>query len=171
MVTLQTSRTWYAVQTQGRREFVAESYLTRLCGAVFCPRYRARVSVHGYRREVVRPLFPGYLFAAFDIGRRLRAVRYAYGVRGVVQFGGYPVEVAAQVVAALKARMRDGYVVMDPPLYEPGQRVEVVEGPLRGYTGIFQGDLSGASRVAILLDLLRSNTRVIVARAAIRAAE
>lgn len=167
---MQTPHTWYVVQTQARRESVAESCLTGFCRAVFYPRYRARVSVHGYRREVARPLFPGYLFAAFDVARRLRAVNYAYGVRRVLQSGGWPAEVAAELVAAIEARMRDGYVVLDPPPLSPGQRVEVVEGPLRGYTGIFQGDLSGARRVVILLDLLRSNTEVIVAREAIRAA-
>lgn len=167
---LQIRHTWYVVQTQARRESVAESSLAGLCGAVFCPRYRARVSIHGYRREVARSLFPGYLFAAFDIARRLRAVNCAYGVRRVVQSGGQPAEVAAEIVAAIEARMRDGYVVLDPPLLSPGQRVEVVEGPLRGYTGIFQGDQSGARRVTLLLDLLGRSTRVIVAREAIRAA-
>ena len=84
---------WFAVQTQPRRESAAEGTLWRLGVSVFLPCYRERDILHGYRREVVRPLFAGYLFASFDRREALRAVHYARGVRGVVTFGGQPAEV------------------------------------------------------------------------------
>lgn len=159
---------WYVVQTQPRREEVAEVWLSPFCARVFCPRHRASVNVHGYRREVARPLFPGYLFASFDVSTALRAVHYGRGTRGVVRFGGEPAEVPPEIIGAIEARMRGGYVVLEPPRFEPGQRIEVIEGPLRGYTGIFQREMSGAKRVAILLEGLRLFARAVVSRDAVR---
>jgi hypothetical protein len=36
-------------------------------------------------------MFPGYLFASFDLAEMHRQVRYAHGAIGIVHFGGrYP---------------------------------------------------------------------------------
>jgi transcriptional antiterminator RfaH len=160
---------WFAVQTQPRREEVAEAHLARLGAPTLCPRYRRRVILHGYRRDVVRPLFPGYVFAAFDPRRGLKAVHYARGVRGVVMIGGEPAEAPADLIRGLAARMRDGFVVLEPPRLTVGQRVEITYGPFEGYTGIFQEETGGAERVAILLDTLSYNARAVLDRAAVRA--
>lgn len=159
---------WYAVQTQPRREEVAEARLGALGVAAFCPRYRRRVILNGYRREVVRPLFPGYLFAAFDRREAYRAVHYARGVRGVVSFGEEPVTVPDELLRCILARQRDGYVHLDPPSLRDGQRVEIVAGPFKGYTGLFRSQFSGADRVAILLEGLRLQARVVLEREMVR---
>jgi transcriptional antiterminator RfaH len=160
---------WFAVQTQPRRESAAEGTLRRLGISVFLPCYRERAILHGYRREVVRPLFSGYLFAAFDPAASLRMVHYAHGVRAVVMFGGEPASVPVALLEAIEARMQDGYVRLAPPALRAGQRVEIIAGPLAGMTGIFQADTGRAERVAILLDTLRYNARAVLDRVAVRA--
>ena len=160
---------WFAVHTQGGREDVAEAHLRAKCERVFCPRYRQRVILHGRRREVVRPLFPGYLFAAFDPSREFKAVHYAHGVRGVVAFGGSPAEVPVDLLRNIEAGMRDGFVVLQPPPLQVGDRIEITAGPFKGYTGILAAHRSGAERVAVLLDTLKFNANAIVDRAAVRA--
>ena len=162
---------WYAVHTQPRREQVAETHLRALGATTFCPRYRQRVILHGYRREVVRPLFPGYLFASFDVSRDFRAVHYATGVRGVVAFGGEPAVVPPELLTGIETRMENGYVVLPPRSFSVGERVEIIDGPFQGHTGIFQAGLSGAERVAILLDTLKYNARVVLDREAVRGLE
>jgi len=159
---------WYAVQTQPRREDVAAARLAEMGVAAFCPRYKQRVILHGYKREVTRPLFPGYLFAAFDRGEALRAVHYARGVRGVVSFGGEPATVPDELLRGIVARQREGYVRLEPPALRDGQRIEVVAGPFAGYTGIFEESRSGTDRVAILLEGLRLQARVFLEREMVR---
>lgn len=161
---------WYAVQTQPHREGIAEMRLRTLGADVLCPHYRRRVILHGYRREVVRPLFPGYLFAAFDAARDLRTVHFAQGVRGVLCFGGEPTVVPRELIANIVARMGDdGCVALVPPPLRPGQRVEVTAGLLKGYTGIFDAERSDAERVVILLDTLNYNARALLDRDAVQA--
>jgi transcription antitermination factor NusG len=159
---------WFAIHTQAGRETVAAAHLRLKCERVFFPRYRQRVILHGYRREVVRPLFPGYLFAAFDPARELKGVHYARGVRGVVAFGSCPAEVPVELLHGIEAGMHDGFVVLQPVPLRVGERVEITAGPLKGYTGIFAAERSGAERVAILLDTLKFNASAIVDRAAVR---
>ncbi|MFN8625592.1 MAG: transcription termination/antitermination NusG family protein [Candidatus Binatia bacterium] len=158
---------WYVVHTQPRREHLAEVNLRPYCPGLFCPRYRHRGILHGYVREIVRPLFPNYLFAAFDAGKDFRAVHYAHGVRGVVAFGGELAVVPPGLLASIESHMHNGCVVLAPPALEPGQRVEIVAGSFQGYTGIFQEGLKGADRVAILLDTLKYQARVVLDRAAV----
>ena len=158
---------WYAVATQPRREDLAEEQLQRLCSQVCCPRYRRRAIVHGYRREVTQPLFPGYLFAAFDASV-FRAVHYAHGVRGVVRFGDEPAVVPPEVLASITARMTNGYIVVQPAGLHDGQRVEILAGPFKGFTGVFDVRRSSMERVAILLDTLQYSARLMVERAGIR---
>ena len=165
---LQVSAPWYAVYTQPYREGVAEAHLRRFCEDVFCPRYRRRLIRRGYRHDAVRPLFPNYVFAAFDHQRRFRAVHYARGVRRVVTFGGEPAVVPAELLAGIAARMEDGVVVLPPPRWTSGERVEIVAGPLQGWCGIFERHMSGAERVAILLDTLKYNATVTLDQAAVR---
>ena len=160
---------WFAIHTQPQREHVAETYLQRRCVRVFCPRYRQRVILHGYRREVARPLFPGYLFAAFDPTHDLKLVHYARGVRGVVAFGGQAAEVPVALLHSIEARMHEGFVVLPPPPLHVGQPVEIIAGPLKGFRGILASEVSSAQRVAILLDTLKYNARAVIDRAAVRA--
>jgi transcriptional antiterminator RfaH len=158
---------WYVVHTQPRREHVAEANLRAVCPRLLCPRYRRRGILHGYVREIVRPLFPNYLFAAFDAGKDFRAVHYAHGVRGVIAFGGELAVVPPELLVSIETHMQNGYVVLAPPALEPGQRVEIVAGSFQGYTGIFQEGLKGAERVTILLDTLKYQARVVLDRAAV----
>jgi transcriptional antiterminator RfaH len=158
---------WYVVQMQPRREHVAEANLRAFCPGLFCPRYRRRGILHGYVREIVRPLFPNYLFAAFDARKDFRAVHYAHGVHGVVAFGGALAIVPPDLLASIEAHMQHGYVVLSPAPLEPGQRVEIVAGSFQGYTGIFQAGLKGSERVTILLDTLKYQARVVLDRAAV----
>jgi transcription antitermination factor NusG len=65
--------------------------------------------------------------------------------------------------------MWDGYVILDPPRFEKGQRVQIIAGPFAGYGGIFQEHLHDSERVAILLDSLSYGARAELDRDYIRA--
>jgi hypothetical protein len=62
-------------------------------------------------------MFPGYLFASFDLAEMHRQVRYAHGVIGMVQFGGrYPmvdeealVQLRDRIGAAESGKTKSGF--------------------------------------------------------------
>lgn len=153
---------WYAVNTKPHQEDLAELTLQRLGVETFCPQLKQNKAIGQRRLTVTDPLFPGYLFARFDLDTHYRAVNYARGVRKVVSFGPDPAIVDADMIETIKSRLEDGYVTVQRPLFTPGQAVRIQEGPLEGLEAIFVQEMSDQQRVVLLLQALSYQARVVV---------
>ncbi len=153
---------WYAVNTKPRQEDIAELNLQRLGVEIFFPQLKQEKLIRRKRQSVIGPLFPGYLFARFNLDAHYRAVNYAQGVRRMVSFGAAPVAVAEEVIESIKSRVCDGYVTVQPPSFKPGQVVRIQEGPLRGLEAVFEQETSDHQRVVLLLQTLSYQARVVV---------
>jgi transcription elongation factor/antiterminator RfaH len=162
---------WYAVHTKPRQEDIAEASLHELGLQTFSPRLKERKIVRGVRQDVVKPLFPGYIFTKFRCDQWLRAVKYARGVRRVVGAGDVPTPVDEEIVHIIHSRMKGGYVMIEPPPLRPGDAVVVEEGPLRGFVGIFERQMKGSERVVVLLNTIKFQARVILEREELRRLE
>jgi transcription antitermination factor NusG len=115
----------------------------------------------------VSPLFAGYIFARFDAAVLLGKVRYTRGIRNVVGFGEYATPVEDEVMELIQSRTdADGFVHVVE--LRPGDAVEVVDGPMRSLSGVFERHLSQEDRVLILLTTVRSQIRVELSKACIR---
>lgn len=163
---------WYAVHTQPNGEERAQINLERQGFEVYLPKY-LKHRRHARRVERVRrPLFPRYLFVRFDPERaQWRSINGTFGVAYLVANGNEPAPVPDSVVAAIQARHDDADLVVlhTPKSFEPGQKLEIVDGPFAWHTGLFQR-LSESERVVLLLDLLGRQVTVTVPPAAIAAA-
>lgn len=72
------------------------------------------------------------------------------------------------VIDEIKRRGVNGVVKIEEESLDNGDRVRVVEGPFRGFEAIFERYLSGAERVAILLNALETRgLRVVLATSAV----
>jgi len=100
----------------------------------------------------VVPLFPQYIFARLHLAKHYFDIRYLPGVTGFVPAGREPIEVSEEIVDSVRARCTDGVVQLCPKPFRSGDRVHVIDGPFRNFEAIFQGYLSGAKRVAILIN-------------------
>lgn len=156
---------WYALQTRPREESRAEDNLRAWGLETMMPLVREAVYRPGRGTALrVKPLFPRYLFARFALADTLAKVRYTRGVQNVVTLGGTPAIVPDDIIDVIRARIgADGLVRLGLDL-KPGDRIRVQGGILRGFSGVFQADQNDGTRVAILLDTLRSQTRVIIER-------
>jgi transcriptional antiterminator RfaH len=105
---------WYAVSTKPHQEKLAESHIKQCGIECFLPLLKERKIIRRTRKTVIEPLFPGYLFARFDLAKHYRAVSYATGVRKIVEFGSGPVELDATMIDAIKERLNNGYVTRMP---------------------------------------------------------
>jgi transcriptional antiterminator RfaH len=163
---------WYVVQTQLHAEQKAAANLLRQGYDVYLPRYLKRRR-HARRTEMVpAPLFPRYLFVAFDImTARWRSIQSTYGVSHLVCNCEEPQALSEKVVADLRGREDDkGFVRFDPrPQHAPGDRIRVVDGVFSDNLGLFEG-MADRDRVAILLDLLGRKVRIILDRDFVAAA-
>jgi len=171
---------WHAIQTIGKREAAAAACLERAAIETLLPFYKYRV-VRTYKRyygdfcqtvkqdsEATEPLFPGYLFARFAI-EEWPLIRRERGVR-VVRVGEQPAVVEEWIIEGIRLRMNEsGVTVPVKPVYadlEPGSLVVGCGNTSwAGITGVFLEGLKGGERVAVLMNLLGCERRVILPRA------
>ena len=65
---------WYAVNTKPHHERLADLNLGRLGVETFYPQMKQKKVIRRREETVSGPLFPGYLFARFDMDVHNRAV-------------------------------------------------------------------------------------------------
>ncbi len=163
------SARWYALQSKPKQETRAEANLRGWGIETLLPRMRELSAASGRPSRRVTPLFPNYLFGRFDADALITKVRNTRGIHRVVGFGEYATPIDDEIIALIQARIaEDGFVA--PPEPQPGDEVEVVEGPLRSFVGIFERQLQGRDRVLVLLTTLSGCARVQVAKASIQKA-
>jgi len=157
---------WYVIKTQPKQEVRAECNLRVWGITTFLPLTKQRYDnpFTGLSSYVIRPLFPRYVFAQFSIGSSLRRVSFTRGVHSVVNFGNGPTSVDDEIIELVQSRVaEDGLVKLDDDLNK-GDQVMIDNGPLKHMVGVFQYDIRGTERVAILLTAISYQGRVIIGK-------
>ena len=159
-------RNWYLVHVKARKESVAETNLQHLGVETFCPRFKKRKAnrskIQGEEKGI---LFPGYLFVRVDISTEFRKVAYAHEVLRVVKFGAAPAMVEEEIIHSIRARENNGLVDLSPSSsFKSGQVILITQGPFRGFEAIFEQELNGIERVALLLKTVAYQGRLIIDR-------
>jgi transcriptional antiterminator RfaH len=148
---------WYVVATKLRRERFAVEQLAQRRVETFLP----RLAIDRRGTRVVRPLFPGYLFARLDLPTEWSRVVWSPGVRRLVTFEGEAPPVPPGAISYLRSQAGpDGVIVVRPRPLPVGHRVRVTNGPLAGLVGIIENPPDARGRVSVLMDILRTQTRV-----------
>jgi transcriptional antiterminator RfaH len=153
---------WYALQIKVNREKDVEKRLTDLRLEVFLPWMQTRRRIGSRFHWVKVPLFPGYVFCRLDMVVSGKAARYSPGVRDFLTFGSRVAEVGEDIIENLRERCPDGVALIDPVKAKPGDIVRINEGPFSGLEAIFEQKLKGSERVAVLLEILGRQTRIVL---------
>lgn len=160
---------WFVLHIRPDAEVSAAARLREREVETFLPLVRRRIR-HATRhhQEVKRPLFPGYIFARFCPELMLQAVKYSHGVLRVLGHQHCPAPLPDELVDSIRERIGDdGCVGLNSRALAPGDAVRITEGPFWGWSGIFERELSDAGRVAILIETLQQQCRVVVRRDAL----
>lgn len=157
---------WYVIHTLLKQEDRAEMNLRACQVPTFLPRVKEarRNPYTGQTTYLVKPLFPRYIFARFDVSNSLHKIKYTRGVQSVVSFGANPAPVNEVIISAIESRIgEDGYARLYDKL-DPGDEVAITDGPLKGLVGIFERDIKGSDRAMILLKTIAYQARAHVER-------
>ncbi len=155
------ARTWFCVKSKPRQEAVAVRNLRALGDVeLVFPRVRRTRRGHDRNREVVEPLFPGYVFLRFDPAELQGSVRSTRGVLHLVAKAGRPVEVDDAVVAELLALGPDAILSALDEELAIGAKVRIVRGIFAGSEGEVLRLATPDRRIAVLLSLLGSDQPV-----------
>jgi transcriptional antiterminator RfaH len=145
---------WYLIRTRQHKEPLVHATLLNHATESFLPLLRDKQVWWGKESSQLVPLFPGYVFAHFDIQTSLYSIQRTHGVVGVICAGSEPCEVPEFVIHEIKERQRNGIIELPDKAYRSGQKVQIIGGPLMGIKAVFEKYLSGADRVAVILKLI-----------------
>jgi transcription elongation factor/antiterminator RfaH len=170
LFSLHEGERWFVAQTLCHREQLAHFHLGAQGFRRFLPRFRKTVRHARSLREVITPVFPGYIFIVLNPERdRWRSINGTFGVARLVSAHQRPIPVPTGVVEALLVTVDElGLVRFDRGL-KPGQAVRVVAGPFAQVLGVLQR-LDAKGRVQVLLNVMGRQSTVTMDQADLTAA-
>jgi transcription antitermination factor NusG len=144
---------WFAIKSKPRHEFHAAAELTRRGIDTFLPQTMPRRGPA--RRRAWEPLFPGYLFARLTLGTsQWISARSAPGVAYFLGPKGAPSPVPDELVEMIRVRIAAQTETGWEPPFKHKERVTIDRGPLAGMSAVFEGALTPAGRVRVLLETM-----------------
>ena len=125
---------WLVLRTRSHHENIVERYLQQKRIRAYLPRHRVVRRRKDRQAILEMPLFPGYVFVQpqADQFEDIRTVR---GSCGFVLQGSRPAAMPEKDLEAVRILVHSGAELAVDPKLIPGQRVEVVAGPLMGIQG------------------------------------
>ena len=153
---------WYVVRSHPRQETAAALQLRQQGFEPYVPMVARQLRIG----TLIAPLFPQYLFVAFDKRRqRWQAINSTFGVQRLFASGPeHPTPLRDGVVEAIKAGEEKRLVVRDlvPVFIEAGAAVRITDGPLVDRRGVCRWD--AGTRVRVLLSMFGRETEVTLPR-------
>ncbi len=131
---------------------------------VLAPKLKLRKYKDGKFIHVVEPMFPSYIFVRIHPVEEYRLVKYARGVKTIVNFGGKIVPLQDEMIDFIKARLENGVATIGKQQLTKGEKIIVKNGPFKGLSGIFESELDSKERVAILLDGVSYCAKMVIDR-------
>jgi transcription antitermination factor NusG len=154
---------WWVAYTQARQEKALARHLLHWEVPYYLPQCEHRMRAGDRWRKSYLPLFTGYVFFNGDLHDRLMALRSNVIVK-LIQ-APEPDELATQL-RSLWLVQTTGAPLVPHPYLGPGDEVEVVDGPMRGYRGVIQRE-KGKYRLIVSITLLRRSVAAEVGRDAL----
>ena len=151
---LEDLRIWYVVQTKPGNEDRVQNNLNRQKIENFLPRLGIYEHRQGTMVHRIKPFFPNYLFAKFDLGLHYSKVKWTRGVNRILGNGTEPIPISGQVISTIKERAGENNLIRLEDELKEGDAIQVTSGPFKDLMGIFQKKMSSQGRVRILLSLI-----------------
>lgn len=153
---------WFLAQLKPNCANIADKNLKRQGFKTFLPMDEETRQLDGKFVTAMRPLFPGYIFVAFDVAHGLwRRVNSTYGITRLVSFGKEPSAVPLDLVSQLMLRCDAQGKLLTPKLLNPGDQVTMTKGPFANFVAEVE-KIAPDRRVWVLMEIMGAQTRVAV---------
>jgi len=153
---------WFALRVRSNFEKPVATMLRGNGYTEFLPLYLKTSRWSDRVKQIELPLFPGYVFARFDVTKRLPILKMP-GVLHVVGVGRTPQPLEESELAAVQRVVASGLPVKPWPFLRTGQLVKVQLGALTGLEGIVL-DIKSTVRLIISLTLMQRSVAVEIDR-------
>ena len=155
------SSKWYALHTRSHFEQKVYEGLQRKSLEVFLPRIQVMSRRKDRRKLILVPMLPGYVFVRSELHpeEHLHILK-TVGVVRMVGFKGTPVPAVEEEIASLMVLDGTDRTVRNRSYIKKGDRVIIMEGPLKGLVGFYLRHKGQSDRVVVSVDLLQRSLEV-----------
>jgi transcription antitermination factor NusG len=160
------ARLWYALRVKSNFERATIAVLGGKGYGTYLPVYRQLRTWSDRTKVTEVPLFPGYVFAQFDVDRRL-PVLTTPGVVHVVPPNQAPVAVDEEELNSVRIAVDSGLPLGPYPFLQVGQQVVITRGSMTGLEGILV-QVKRTFRLVVSVTLLQRSVAVEIDRDWIR---
>ena len=152
---------WYAIHSRSRHEDVVCRGLEKKLIEVFLPKMQVMSRRKDRKKRILIPILPGYVFVHSDLkpDQHLDILK-TYGVVRIIGIQGKPVPVKDEEIASLKTLHGTDRTVRNQAYMKKGDRIMIMEGPLKGLTGFYMSHKGKVDRVVISIELLQRSLSV-----------
>ncbi len=147
------NKQWIAVRSKPRAEKVAFEQLVKKSIETYLPLVKKRRKWSDRKKWVELPLFSSYLFAKIELKESIYVLQ-THGVSTIVRFNGNIAVIGNEVIDAIRMALEGGYELEPTEYFTVGDKVEAIEGPMKGAQGIVSR-LKGKDRLIIKIDALQ----------------
>jgi transcriptional antiterminator NusG len=152
---------WYALHTRSRFEQKVFDGLSGKSLDAFLPRIQVMSRRKDRRKKILVPLIPGYVFVrSLLVPEEYHQIIKTVGVVRMISFKGRPVPANDQEIASLMILDGTDRTVQNRTFMRKGERVMIMEGPLRGLTGFYLRHKGKTDRVVVSVELLQRSLEV-----------
>ena len=154
------AHTWFLAQLKPNCTRIADRNLKRQGFSTFLPMEERTSSRRGKFVNALQPLFPGYLFVAFNIAQgHWRKINATQGVSRLVSFGKAPTPVPQDIIEQLQQRCDDAGKLLPLENFKPGDQVRLSKGPFADLIAEIE-TISSDQRAWLLMDVMGGQKRV-----------
>jgi transcription antitermination factor NusG len=152
---------WYAVHTRSRFEQKVYDGILGKSVEVFLPRVQVMSRRKDRRKKILAPLLPGYIFVHFDMNPETYwDIVKTTGVVRMIGFEGKPVPAGEDEIASLMILDGTDRTVQNRAYMSRGDRVMIMEGPLKGLVGFYLRHKGQSRKVVVSIELLHRSLAV-----------
>ncbi len=152
---------WYAVHTRSRFE---QKVYDGFCGKsieVFLPKAQVMSRRKDRRKKILIPLLPGYVFVHSDLEpEEYWDIIKTVGVVRMVGFEGKPVPAKEEEISSLMILDGTDRTVQNRTYMKSGDRVMIMEGPLKGLVGFYLRHKGQSDKVVVSVEFLHRSLAV-----------
>ena len=147
---------WYAVHTKSRFERKVFDGLMGKTLEAFYPKIQTMSRRKDRRMKIMVPMLPGYVFVRSTLApeEHLNILKTA-GVVRLVGFKGVPVPAKEEEISSLMILDGTDRTVQNRAFMKRGDRVIIMEGPLKGLIGLYIEHKGQAGKVVVSIELLQ----------------
>jgi len=151
---------WLVFYTKSRWEKKVEKYLSQFGFEPYLPLHKVVRQWSDRKKKLETPLFNSYIFV-YDYEHRIQDVLKVPGISWNIRHNGKPAVLRDSELEMIKRFISSGLFLETTSVanLEPGDRVKVIDGPLRGAVGYYSGPYS-QEKFYVILETIDQALRV-----------